>query len=128
LGRAGGVAQVVKHLPSKFKALISNPSTKKKEEGKEKEYMLGKVPIVKIREARMEGEVSAIGTFGSARKGVVPDERECSLYMKIFDVVHGPVKLPRTKHLLNVTNENVGTLAFCHRWLDHGESKYSMSL
>uniref|UniRef100_A0A8C0X6D5 Peptidase M24 domain-containing protein n=1 Tax=Castor canadensis TaxID=51338 RepID=A0A8C0X6D5_CASCN len=74
-------------------------------------------------EARMEGEVSAIGTFGSARKGVVPDERECSLYMKIFDVVHGPVKLPRTKHLLNVTNENVGTLILPQKSANRGQQR-----
>ncbi|TRY58380.1 hypothetical protein DNTS_018477 [Danionella cerebrum] len=37
--------------------------------------------------------------------------------------------LPRTKHLLNVVNENFGTLAFCRRWLDRlGESKYLMAL
>ncbi len=38
-------------------------------------------------------------------------------------------RLPRTKHLLNVVNENFGTLAFCRRWLDRlGESKYLMAL
>lgn len=40
-----------------------------------------------------------------------------------------PLRLPRTKHLLNVINENFGTLAFCRRWLDRlGESKYLMAL
>ena len=28
------------------------------------------------------------------------------------------VRLPRAKQLLNVINENFGTLAFCRRWLD----------
>uniref|UniRef100_A0A8B9H4S5 Methionine aminopeptidase 2 n=1 Tax=Astyanax mexicanus TaxID=7994 RepID=A0A8B9H4S5_ASTMX len=38
-------------------------------------------------------------------------------------------RLPRAKHLLNVVNENFGTLAFCRRWLDRlGESKYLMAL
>lgn len=38
-------------------------------------------------------------------------------------------RLPRAKHLLNVINENFGTLAFCRRWLDRlGESKYLMAL
>ena len=27
-------------------------------------------------------------------------------------------RLPRAKQLLNVINENFGTLAFCRRWLD----------
>lgn len=49
--------------------------------------------------------------------------------MKNFDVGHVPITLPRTKHLLNVINENFGTLAFCCRWLDRlGESKYFMAL
>ncbi|XP_036721052.1 methionine aminopeptidase 2 isoform X3 [Balaenoptera musculus] len=89
------------------------------------------VPIVKGGEAtRMEeGEVYAIETFGSTGKGVVHDDMECSHYMKNFDVGHVPIRLPRTKHLLNVINENFGTLAFCRRWLDRlGESKYLMAL
>lgn len=89
------------------------------------------VPIVKGGEAtRMEeGEVYAIETFGSTGKGMVHDDMECSHYMKNFDVGHVPIRLPRAKHLLNVINENFGTLAFCRRWLDrHGESKYLMAL
>ncbi|KAM6895496.1 methionine aminopeptidase 2 [Xenentodon cancila] len=89
------------------------------------------VPIVKGGEAtRMEeGEVYAIETFGSTGKGVVHDDMECSHYMKNFDVGHVPIRLPRAKHLLNVVNENFGTLAFCRRWLDRlGESKYLMAL
>lgn len=78
---------------------------------------------------------------------------ECSHYMKNFNVGHVPIRyhtpphrdaafrvpltprvsvcrrLPRAKHLLNVINENFGTLAFCRRWLDRlGESKYLMAL
>ncbi|XP_006895268.1 PREDICTED: methionine aminopeptidase 2-like, partial [Elephantulus edwardii] len=88
------------------------------------------VPIVKGGEAtRMEEEVYAIETFGSTGKGVVHDDMECSHYMKNFDVGHVPIRLPRSKHLLNVINENFGTLAFCRRWLDRlGESKYLMAL
>ncbi|NP_001080472.1 methionyl aminopeptidase 2 L homeolog [Xenopus laevis] len=89
------------------------------------------VPIVKGGEAtRMEeGEVYAIETFGSTGKGVVHDDMECSHYMKNFDLGHVPIRLPRAKHLLNVINENFGTLAFCRRWLDRlGESKYLMAL
>ncbi|XP_027630152.1 methionine aminopeptidase 2 isoform X3 [Tupaia chinensis] len=89
------------------------------------------VPIVKGGEAtRMEeGEVYAIETFGSTGKDIVHDDMECSHYMKNFDVGHVPIRLPRTKHLLNVINENFGTLAFCRRWLDRlGESKYLMAL
>ncbi|XP_026876491.2 methionine aminopeptidase 2 [Electrophorus electricus] len=89
------------------------------------------VPIVKGGEAtRMEeGEVYAIETFGSTGKGVVHDDMDCSHYMKNFDVGHVPIRLPRAKHVLNVVNENFGTLAFCRRWLDRlGESKYLMAL
>ncbi|XP_077399553.1 methionine aminopeptidase 2 [Vanacampus margaritifer] len=89
------------------------------------------VPIVKGGEATKmeEGEVYAIETFGSTGKGIVHDDMECSHYMKNFDVGHVPIRLPRAKHLLNVINENFGTLAFCRRWLDRlGESKYLMAL
>ncbi|XP_029553098.1 methionine aminopeptidase 2 isoform X2 [Salmo trutta] len=89
------------------------------------------VPIVKGGEAtRMEeGEVYAIETFGSTGRGAVHDDMECSHYMKNFSVGHVPIRLPRAKHLLNVINENFGTLAFCRRWLDRqGESKYLMAL
>uniref|UniRef100_A0A3P8XQI8 Methionine aminopeptidase 2 n=1 Tax=Esox lucius TaxID=8010 RepID=A0A3P8XQI8_ESOLU len=115
------------------------------------------VPIVKGGEAsRMEeGEVYAIETFGSTGRGAVHDDMECSHYMKNFNVGHVPIRslyltsfvssyfcvcvclslcvfvsvLPRAKHLLNVINENFGTLAFCRRWLDlHGETKYLMAL
>nr|XP_057931466.1 methionine aminopeptidase 2-like isoform X2 [Doryrhamphus excisus] len=89
------------------------------------------VPIVKGGEAtRMEeGETYAIETFGSTGRGAVYDDMECSHYMKNFNVGHVPIRLPRAKHLLNVINENFGTLAFCRRWLDRlGESKYLMAL
>ena len=38
-------------------------------------------------------------------------------------------RLARSKQLLNVINENFGTLAFCRRWLDElGQTKYLMGL
>ncbi len=88
------------------------------------------VPIVKGGDqTRMEeGEVFAIETFGSTGKGVVRDDMECSHYAK-HDVGHVPLRLPRAKQLLNVINENFGTLPFCRRYLDRlGESKYLLAL
>jgi hypothetical protein len=38
--RPGGMAQVVKHLPSKHEALSSNPNTAKKKKRKEKEKQI----------------------------------------------------------------------------------------
>ncbi|XP_040077785.2 methionine aminopeptidase 2 isoform X1 [Ixodes scapularis] len=89
------------------------------------------VPIVKGGEAvRMEeGEVYAIETFGSTGKGYVHDDMEVSHYMKNFDAGRVPLRLPRSKQLLSVINQNFGTLAFCRRWLDRlGQSKYLMAL
>ncbi|XP_046840324.1 methionine aminopeptidase 2B-like [Xenia sp. Carnegie-2017] len=89
------------------------------------------VPIVKGGEAikMEENEFYAIETFGSTGKGYVRDDMECSHYMKNFDVGHVPLRLPRAKQLLNVINENFGTLAFCRRWLDRiGQTKYLMAL
>ncbi|KAK8777906.1 methionyl aminopeptidase und [Amblyomma americanum] len=89
------------------------------------------VPIVKGGEAvRMEeGEVYAIETFGSTGKGYVHDDMEVSHYMKNFDAGRVPLRLPRSKALLTVINQNFGTLAFCRRWLDRlGQSKYLMAL
>ncbi|PVD24978.1 hypothetical protein C0Q70_15474 [Pomacea canaliculata] len=89
------------------------------------------VPIVKGGDAtRMEeGEVYAIETFGSTGKGVVHDDMEVSHYMKNFEVGHVPLRLVKSKQLLNVINQNFGTLAFCRRWLDRlGQSKYLMAL
>ena len=73
----------------------------------------------------------AIETFGSTGKGYVHDDMETSHYMKNFDLhdEHIPLRLARSKKLLNTINKNFGTLAFCRRWLDRlGESKYLMSL
>ncbi|XP_052780976.1 methionine aminopeptidase 2-like [Mya arenaria] len=89
------------------------------------------VPIVKGGEQTKmeEGEFYAIETFGSTGRGVVHDDMETSHYMKNFDVGHVPLRLQRAKQLLNVINQNFGTLAFCRRWLDRiGESKYLMGL
>jgi methionyl aminopeptidase len=50
---------------------------------------------------------------------------ETSHYMKNFDVGHIPLRLTRSKQLLNTINKNFGTLAFCRRWLDRlGETRY----
>ncbi|XP_072181562.1 methionine aminopeptidase 2-like isoform X2 [Diadema setosum] len=89
------------------------------------------VPIVKGGEAtRMEeNEFYAIETFGSTGKGYVRDDMETSHYMKNFEVGHVPLRMARSKALLNVINNNFGTLAFCRRWLDRlGETKYLMAL
>lgn len=89
------------------------------------------VPIVKGGEATKmeENEFFAIETFGSTGKGIVHDDMECSHYMKNFEIGHVPLRLPRAKQLLNVINENFGTLAFCRRWLDRlGQTKYLLAL
>ncbi|XP_033114538.1 methionine aminopeptidase 2-like [Anneissia japonica] len=89
------------------------------------------VPIVKGgEETRMEeNEFFAIETFGSTGKGIVHDDMETSHYMKNFEVGHVPLRLARSKALLNTINKNFGTLAFCRRWLDRlGETKYLMAL
>uniref|UniRef100_A0A914CUZ3 Methionine aminopeptidase 2 n=1 Tax=Acrobeloides nanus TaxID=290746 RepID=A0A914CUZ3_9BILA len=91
------------------------------------------VPIVKGGEQTKmeENEFYAIETFGSTGKGYVHDDMECSHYMKTFELhdEHIPLRLPRSKQLLNTINKNFGTLAFCRRWLDRlGETKYLMSL
>ena len=54
---------------------------------------------------------------------------ETSHYMKNFDVGHIPLRLQRSKQLLNTINKSFGTLAFCRRWLDRlGETRYLMAL
>lgn len=89
------------------------------------------VPIVKGGDAtRMEeGELFAIETFGSTGKGYVHDDMETSHYMKNFEVGHVPLRMAKSKTLLNTITKNFGTLAFCRRWLDRaGETKYLMAL
>jgi methionyl aminopeptidase len=89
------------------------------------------VPIVKGGDMVQmeEGEVYAIETFGSTGKGHVRDDMEVSHYMKNFDAGHIPLRLARSKQLLNVVNQNFGTLAFCRRWLDRlGHTKYLAAL
>ncbi|GBN17692.1 Methionine aminopeptidase 2 [Araneus ventricosus] len=89
------------------------------------------VPIVKGGEQTKmeEGEFYAIETFGSTGKGYVHDDMEVSHYMKNYDAGHVPLRLARSKQLLNVINQNFGTLAFCRRWLDRlGQTKYLMAL
>ena len=89
------------------------------------------VPIIKGGEATVmeENEFYAIETFGSTGKGYVHEDMECSHYMKNFDVGHVPLRMQKSKLLLNTINKNFGTLAFCRRWLDRlGESRYLMAL
>jgi methionyl aminopeptidase len=90
------------------------------------------VPIIKGGEESTvmeENEFYAIETFGSTGKGHVHEDMECSHYMKNFDVGHVPLRLQKSKQLLNTINKNFGTLAFCRRWLDRlGESRYLMAL
>lgn len=59
-----------------------------------------------------------------------PSTLSCLSHFPLCVVTFSPCcRLPRAKHLLNVINENFGTLAFCRRWLDRlGESKYLMAL
>ena len=60
---------------------------------------------------------------------IVHDDMETSHYMKNFDVGHIPLRLQRSKQLLNTINKHFGTLAFCRRWLDRlGETRYLMAL
>lgn len=89
------------------------------------------VPIVKGGEATVmeENEFYAIETFGSTGKGYVHDDMEVSHYMKNYETGHVPLRLTRSRHLLNVINQNFSTLAFCRRWLDRlGETKYLAAL
>jgi methionyl aminopeptidase len=89
------------------------------------------VPIVKGGDQTKmeEGELYAIETFGSTGKGYVHDDMECSHYMKNYDVGHVPLRLNKSKQLLNVINQHFGTLAFCRRWLDRlDQSRYLMGL
>jgi len=89
------------------------------------------VPIVKGGEAKRmeEGEFFAIETFGSTGKGFVREDLECSHYMKNFDVGHIPLRMPKSKALLQCIEQNFGTLAFCRRYLDRlGQTKYLMGL
>lgn len=89
------------------------------------------VPIVKGGEQikMEENEFYAIETFGSTGKGYVHDDMECSHYMKNFELGHVPLRVSRSKHILNVINQNFDTLAFCRRWIDRlGETKYLIAL
>ena len=84
------------------------------------------VPIIAGGEATLmeENEFYAIETFGSTGRGHVTEDMECSHYMKNFDVGHVPLRLQKSKQLLNTVNKHFGTLAFCRRWLDRlGETR-----
>jgi len=89
------------------------------------------VPIVKGGDATVmeENEFYAIETFGSTGRGQVHDDMDVSHYMKNFEAGFMPLRLQSSKSLLNVINNNFGTLAFCKRWLDRaGATKYQMAL
>jgi methionyl aminopeptidase len=82
------------------------------------------VPIVRGGEesTRMEeGEFYAIETFGSTGRGFVVEDMECSHYMKTFNAPHIPLRMPKSKQLLNHINKTFGTLAFCRRWLERDD-------
>lgn len=76
-----------------------------------------------------EGEYYAIETFASTGRAHVVEDGDCSHYMKEFNAPHVPLRLNRSKQLLNTINREFGTLAFCKRYLDRlGETKYGMAL
>jgi len=81
------------------------------------------VPIVKSSDATKmeEGEVYAIETFGSTGRGEVHEDLECSHYMKSFDAGHVPLRMAKSKQLLQHINKTFGTLAFCRRWLERDD-------
>lgn len=68
-----------------------------------------------------EGEMYAIETFGTTGRGYIIEDLECSHYMKNFDAPRVPLRLPRSKKLLNHINKTFGTLAFCRRWLERDD-------
>ena len=54
---------------------------------------------------------------------------ECSHYMKEYSGKRVPLRYPASKRLLNVINNNFGTLAWCKRWVDDlGEKNYQLGL
>ncbi|KAK6458142.1 methionine aminopeptidase 2 [Scheffersomyces xylosifermentans] len=76
-----------------------------------------------------EGETFAIETFGSTGNGYVLPEGECSHYARNQDIANLRPPTEKSKALLNVINENFGTLPWCRRYLDRtGEEKYLYAL
>ncbi|KAJ3301033.1 Methionine aminopeptidase 2B [Kappamyces sp. JEL0829] len=77
-----------------------------------------------------EGEYFAIETFGSINgKAYVIEDGECSHYMKAKNAPHVPLRLNRSKQLLNTITREFGTLPFCRRYLDRiGEVRYVTAL
>ncbi|OLL22560.1 Methionine aminopeptidase 2 [Neolecta irregularis DAH-3] len=54
---------------------------------------------------------------------------ECSHYARKPNVGHVPLRLPKARQLLNVIDNNFGTLPFCRRYLVRlGEQKYLLGL
>jgi methionyl aminopeptidase len=78
------------------------------------------VPIVKTGDnTKMEeGEQYAIETFGSTGRAAVVEDGDCSHYMRNWEVERAPLRLDRSKKLLQHIDKTFGTLAFCRRWLE----------
>jgi methionyl aminopeptidase len=81
------------------------------------------VPIVKTSDqTKMEElEFFAIETFGSTGRAVVEEDGDCSHYMKDFNARRVPLRLDRSKSLLNHIDKTFSTLAFCRRWLERDD-------
>ncbi|CAD6198124.1 unnamed protein product [Caenorhabditis auriculariae] len=86
----------------------------------------------------IDGALESEGLAGTdddaARRQIrldLENDMECSHYMKNFELADEkiPLRLARSKGLLNLIDKNFGTLAFCRRWIDRtGETKYLMAL
>lgn len=82
------------------------------------------VPIVKTSDqTKMEaGDFFAIETFGSTGEGKVFEDGDCSHYMKNFYARKAtPIRLDRSKSLLQHIDKTFSTLAFCRRWLERDD-------
>lgn len=76
-----------------------------------------------------EGETFAIETFGTTGNGFVLPFGECSHYAKNKGTDGFPVPGGSAKNLLNVIDDNFGTLPWCRRYLDRlGQEKYLLAL
>lgn len=60
------------------------------------------------------------GGCSSTGRGEVTEDLDCSHYMIDYEMADTfvPLRLPRSKALLNHIKKTFGTLAFCRRWLD----------
>jgi len=77
----------------------------------------------------VEGEQYAIETFGSTGEGVVyNDPTDVSHYMRVFGAPDPVLRNKAAANLLQVINENFGTLAFARKWLEEFYPKHFMPL